>query len=161
MAIAVLTHGRHLRRAVDAGAFDFSAVHAILAWLKDSLNNHPPSFGPLSIVVQTLNEIVSLSTGLGLIDIWSNFYMRSLPATVRAELKKVEEFSCHMEECTRSLGMQCIVVLTNIGMLMFESLALRSEAFKVMALVALTTVQTQDTHVSEIVDLKTTLERVS
>ena len=44
---------------------------------------------------------------------------------------------------------------------MFESLALRSEAFKVMALVALTTVQTQDTHVSEIVDLKTTLERVS
>ena len=44
---------------------------------------------------------------------------------------------------------------------MFESLALRSETFKVMALVALTTVQTQDTHVSEIVDLKTILERVS
>jgi midasin len=161
VAIAVLTYGRHLRRAVDAGAFDFSAVHAILGWLKDSLDNYPPSFGPLFIAVQTLNEIVSLSAGFGLIDMWSNFYMRSLPATVRAELKKVEEFSCHMEECTRSLGMRCIVGLTIIGILMFESLALRSEAFKVMALVALTTVETQDTHVSEIVDLKTILEHVS
>lgn len=140
VAIAVLTYGRHLRGAVDAGAFDFSAVHAILGWLKDSLDDHPPSLGPLFIAVQTLNEIVSLSTGFGLIDMWSNFYMRNLPATARAELKKVEEFSCHMEECTRSL-------------------ALRSEAFKVMALVALTTVQTQDIHVSEIVDLKTILER--
>ena len=105
VAIAVLTYGRHLRRAVDAGAFDFSAIHAILGWLKDSLDNHPPSFGPLFIAVQTLNEIMSLSTGFGLIDMWSNFYMRSLPATARAELKKVEEISCHMEECTRSLGM--------------------------------------------------------
>jgi len=93
LTLTLLEHGRHLRRTMMSEVFDFSAVQAITRWITDSVENCPPAFIPLATQARALSETVSLSSGLGLSEIWSTFFTDALPASVVKKLGDLEKFA--------------------------------------------------------------------
>ncbi|KAL0960750.1 hypothetical protein HGRIS_005773 [Hohenbuehelia grisea] len=75
----ILRFTRPLRRAISTTTFDFSAVQAISKWLLNLLSDAPPGFVTLVEAVQKLADTMVLSSGLGLSDIWTAFYLPRCP----------------------------------------------------------------------------------
>jgi midasin len=73
--------------------FDFSAVQAITRWITDSVENCSPAFMSLAIQARALSETVSLSSGLGLTEIWSSFFIDELPTSVVTKLGELEKLT--------------------------------------------------------------------
>ncbi|KAH9851719.1 midasin [Lenzites betulinus] len=82
--IKIVALGRYLQGATKVeGAFDFSLAFAIVDWIEQiviGFRDSHPVFTELSHGVARLREVVSLSTGAGLIDIWRK--MSPQPSTV-------------------------------------------------------------------------------
>lgn len=94
LASILLGFGRHLRRTAVATFFDFSALNAICRWINDAIKNCPPNFKMLSAQVKALGDTVSLSSGLGMVEIWSNLLInRPLAAP---NVKELEEYSSRL-----------------------------------------------------------------
>ena len=52
-------------------AFDYSAIHVTSQWLSDCFVESRHLFTPVESHVKTLVDLVSLTTGVGLAEIWS------------------------------------------------------------------------------------------
>lgn len=95
--LTLLQDGRHLRRTMTSDTFDFSAVQAITRWITDSLENCSSAFMSLATQARALSETVSLSSGLGLTEIWSAFFIDELPTSVVTELGDLEKFTSALQ----------------------------------------------------------------
>jgi midasin len=93
MAFTLLGHARHLRKAVINSSFDFSAVQAISRWILDDLEDCSPSFLQLAAQAQALSDAVSLSSGLGLIEIWSTFFVGNRSMSTSSELVDIDKLA--------------------------------------------------------------------
>lgn len=72
LASKLLGYTRRLRIAVAHVCFDYSAVHAVSRWIADALEDCPTVFLPLAADVKALRETIALSSGLGMMEIWSS-----------------------------------------------------------------------------------------
>ncbi|KAF8073543.1 midasin nuclear AAA ATPase [Lyophyllum atratum] len=70
----LLGYGRRLRRITET-AFDFSALQATCRWIVDTVENSPAAFSAVARQARALRDTISLSTGLGLIEIWSSLFL--------------------------------------------------------------------------------------
>ena len=93
LALSVLDCGLHLKKAICSASFDFSTVTAISQRLVEALENCPPLFMGLHDRANMLRNLVSPSTGLGLSDIWSMFYMEKNSENVYESVKRTESRS--------------------------------------------------------------------
>jgi midasin len=100
LALTLLKHGRHLRRTMAHDVFDFSSVQAITRCITDSVENCPPPFISLATQAHALSETVSLSSGLGLNEIWSALYVDELPTTVITRLGDLEKSAASLRRST-------------------------------------------------------------
>jgi midasin len=73
--------------------FNFSAVQAITRWITDSVENCSSVFMPLAMQAHALSETVSLSSGLGLTEIWSAFFIDELPSSAVTKLEVLEKLT--------------------------------------------------------------------
>lgn len=76
----VVAFGRYLQGATRVeGTFDFSLAFAVIEWIEQAVNVRRPTsdvFADVSRGVARVKEVVSLSTGIGLIDIWRSMWPR-------------------------------------------------------------------------------------
>ena len=77
--------------------FDYSAVQAITRWITDSVEDCSSAFMSLATQARALSETVSLSSGLGLTEIWSAFYVDELPGSVTTKLGDLEKISSSLQ----------------------------------------------------------------
>ncbi len=68
----LLRHALRLRKITKPSFFDHSAAQATVTWMMKVLLDRSPRFQALSEVIRNLNEKLSPSSGLGIMEIWSS-----------------------------------------------------------------------------------------
>ncbi|RDB14764.1 Midasin [Hypsizygus marmoreus] len=93
LAIAsnLLNYSRYLHKALGAGSIDFSALQAICRWIAEAIENSSSSFDTVATQMRGLHDAVSLSSGLGMIEIWSNLFVER-PPTISG-LENIDAYS--------------------------------------------------------------------
>lgn len=93
--MGIVAFGRYLQRATQAeGTFDFSLAFAVIEWIEQAVNaRHATSgvFTDVSRGVARVKEVVSLSTGIGLIDIWRKMWPRRAAASNGEQVAELED----------------------------------------------------------------------
>lgn len=64
----------------DGMHFDFSTAYAFLPWIVNLLEDSPTFLSELKERAVALRSATSLSTGLGLLSIWSGYFHPQLPS---------------------------------------------------------------------------------
>ncbi|KAF5382460.1 hypothetical protein D9615_002742 [Tricholomella constricta] len=137
LALKLLGYGRYLRSISAAAFIDFSALHAVSRWIVDTIENSPSSFSMVNSQVHQLKDIISLSTGLGLIEIWSGFLLDRPLTASSANLDVIEFRSARLKGS--------------------EAWTLRRQAFDFMALQTLPISLSEHTSTT-LLNLRTDLE---
>ncbi|RDX53520.1 midasin [Lentinus brumalis] len=87
--IAIVAYGRFLSHAVQAsGAFDFSLAIAAFDLIKSSVAEPTPGLAHIVPSVKAFQEVISLKSGAGLIEIWGTFLSKS--PTVKSRVEELE-----------------------------------------------------------------------
>ncbi|KAJ7029287.1 midasin nuclear AAA ATPase [Mycena alexandri] len=105
LSLRTLRFAEHLRNVRAHTHFDYSAVQAISAWLVDSLEDCPSAFTPLAQHVKALRELVALSTGLGMTEIWSRFMADKIPE-FPAPLMQLDDLARRLMDTPSSQGLR-------------------------------------------------------
>ncbi|KAG6810904.1 hypothetical protein H0H92_009865 [Tricholoma furcatifolium] len=93
LSTMLLSYSRYLRKILMGPTFDFSAIQAACRWVADALEDSPSVFSTAKTCARALQKTISLSSGLGLNDIWSTLFVdRPLAAFVPA-LDDIENLS--------------------------------------------------------------------
>lgn len=90
LSLTLLGYSRYLRRVTANESFDFSALQAICRWITDAVEDCPPAFIQLATQARILSETVSLSSGLGLIEIWSSVFIDKSQTSSTSALEDIE-----------------------------------------------------------------------
>ena len=70
----VMGYGTHLRRTLENSPLDHSALLALARSILDALSAGSVYLVAVQRHAQTFNDLVSLTSGLGLFDVWSSLY---------------------------------------------------------------------------------------
>ncbi|KAI0769070.1 midasin [Trametes elegans] len=93
--LKIVAFGRFLQNAASsAGTFDFSLAFAISEWIHDALSGDRHSSGALSEVsrgLASLQEVVSLSSGTGLLDIWRTLSFERVDPSQKLRVDDLED----------------------------------------------------------------------
>ncbi|KAF9013327.1 P-loop containing nucleoside triphosphate hydrolase protein [Cyathus striatus] len=93
-----LHFARLLRKTVISSTPDFSAIQAVMRWILDATKHSSMFFPELWSHINALNEAVSLSHGLGLINIWTSLQADHCLNVSWPELRRVEHLACALPE---------------------------------------------------------------
>ncbi|KAL0578801.1 AAA ATPase midasin [Marasmius crinis-equi] len=77
LAGVLLKYSRRLRSLIAGPVFDFSSVQTISRWILDASESFSTHEASLVMCAKTLHDITSLSSGLGLNEIWKVFLQQS------------------------------------------------------------------------------------
>ncbi|KAJ7132921.1 midasin nuclear AAA ATPase [Mycena filopes] len=105
LSLRTLRFAEHLQTARANTHFDYSAIQAISGWLVDSLDDCPSDFIPLAQHVKALRELVALSTGLGMAEIWSKFMTDKL-GNYPAPLVQLDDLARRLGDTPSSQGLR-------------------------------------------------------
>lgn len=104
----LVAFGRHLQGAtLLEGSFDFSLAFAVIEWIEQAVNGLravPAAFDEISRGVSSVKEVVSLSTGTGLIDIWRNMSPRHPAAPHSDKMTELEKADRHLSSFGRDIS---------------------------------------------------------
>ena len=68
----LLTYVRHLRSIIHRAPLDYSAIQVFVKWIVQRSTAHSPSHNAIHICARSLEEIVSLRSGLLLVEMWAS-----------------------------------------------------------------------------------------
>ncbi|KAG6872267.1 hypothetical protein C0995_011404, partial [Termitomyces sp. Mi166 len=97
LSSSLLNYARYLRKIAAAAVFDFSALQAACRWVVDALEDSPSVFSTAMLRAHELKDTISLSTGLGLQDIWSALFIDRPRISSTTTLDLIEERSAYLE----------------------------------------------------------------
>lgn len=92
-----------MRSAVSQSHFDYSAIQAIVSWMTATLQQCASQFLSLQACALVLQNTVSLSSGLGLVDLWSLF-LKYDDTPVASELLRLDDLVGHLEISNKGKG---------------------------------------------------------
>ncbi|KAK0464246.1 midasin nuclear AAA ATPase [Desarmillaria tabescens] len=101
IALKVLMYATRMRSAASRSQFDYSAIQAIVGWMTAVLEQCSSQFLSLQVCALVLQNTVSLSSGLGLVDLWSSF-LKYDNAPVASELVHLDDLVSHLEISDKS-----------------------------------------------------------
>jgi midasin len=104
LALKLLKYARYLRRATSSAFFDYSAVQAISRWIAGALYECSPIFLHLASHARALEDAVSLSSGLGLTEIWSSFLVHRSLDLPAVELIRFDTEAGNLRDCVDTYG---------------------------------------------------------
>ncbi|KAI0822070.1 midasin [Trametes gibbosa] len=100
----IVAFGRYLQGATEVeGTFNFSLAFAVVDWIQQSVNEFHSSqaiFTELSTAVARLKDAVSLSTGIGLIDLWMKLSLQCVGLSNHVEIDNLERADRHLAAST-------------------------------------------------------------
>jgi midasin len=100
----MLQYSRHLRAATKGSSFDYSTVRVISKWLTKTLENCSPHFVSLIGYAKTLEAVLSLSSGLGLFEIWSSFLGNRRAEIAAPEISRLDAMACTLKDVEGEYG---------------------------------------------------------
>src|SRR5262245_42711956 len=117
LILRLMAYARVLRKVVADDHFDYSAVQAVSKWITNSLESASPTFSQISNDADSLQKVISLSTGLGMVEIWSRLTVQRSKVTGLAESERLENRVCNLKDvtnshCLSSLIFRNLVILT-------------------------------------------------
>ena len=145
-ASRLLAYTRLLRKVVSNDSFDFSVAGATARWLAETLQSSTPEFDPLRGIVQNLTDAVSLSSGLGIAEIWSAFLVEEAAAAGHSDLQLLEQAVRH------SLS-GSFFRLMSVPRRTYTFSGVRTQVFQLMALRALPA-KSREYEQAQLVDLE-------
>ncbi|KAK0187828.1 midasin nuclear AAA ATPase [Armillaria mellea] len=101
VALKVHVYATRMRSAVSQSHFDYSAIQAIVGWMTATLQQCTSQFLSLRACALVLQNTVSLSSGLGLVDLWSSF-LKYVDTPVASELRRLDDLVGHLEISNKS-----------------------------------------------------------
>jgi hypothetical protein len=110
----VLRYSRYLREIMQESAFDYSAVQVLSRWIMDAVRNAPPIFGKLILSAKRLDDVVSLSSGLGFHEIWSSMLAEKRSTIQMETLKELDILAASRGVLGSDLGESSILGLTSL-----------------------------------------------
>lgn len=93
-----------LRRVAHTAPLDFSKVYAILKWFSTVLDDASSTFSAVSARISRLNDMVSLTSGHGLVELWELLYDNT-PKGLVADLLAFSHLSNRLKDDPDSQGM--------------------------------------------------------
>ena len=97
MAVKLFGYGRSLRKVAAANLFDYSAAQATSNWIAESIQGRSMDFLPLHDPARGLRDAVSLSSGLGITEIWTTLSVQRSRRLSSTELKSLENMACDID----------------------------------------------------------------
>jgi len=125
VAVKLLGYGRLLRNIAENNSFDCSVAQAASKWIAESIQGCSRDFLPLVDPARGLKDVVSLSSGLGITEIWSTLSVHRPICASLTDLRSLETIA-------RDIDSTCDVH------------GPRMQIFQVMALRTLSTSPTDD-----------------
>jgi midasin len=89
LAVKLLGYSRLLRKIAGSNSFDYSVAQVTSKWIAESIQG-ATDFVALEDPVQGLRDAVSLSSGLGITEIWSTLSVQRPFCPSAAELRSLE-----------------------------------------------------------------------
>jgi hypothetical protein len=89
----VMGYGTHLRRTLENSPLDHSVLLALARSTLDALSAESVYLVALQRHAQTFNGLVSLTSGLGLFDVWSSLYAEDLSYFANESLTRLDELA--------------------------------------------------------------------
>ncbi|KAG6866182.1 hypothetical protein C0991_007732 [Blastosporella zonata] len=97
LSTLLLNYGRYLRKIAAAPTLDFSALQAACRWIVDGIEDGPSAFSTAATWARTLKKTISLSSGLGLNEIWSALFVDRPLTSAAATLDVIENRSACLD----------------------------------------------------------------
>ena len=98
LATTLLRHSRQLRVVTRGSLLDYSAVRASLKWITQALQGCPSHFTHLLSHTEALEKVMSLSSGLGLVEIWSGFLGNRQMEFSHPKLAQLDTKACALQD---------------------------------------------------------------
>src|ERR1700722_5313724 len=96
LLLKLLRYTRHLRGAASSVSFDYSAIQTLASRISDAVKGSSPRLVHLRRHTQALEDAISLSTGLGLSNLWTKLLAN---APMKApELRDLDAMACNLTE---------------------------------------------------------------
>lgn len=86
-----------LRKVARASSFDYSVAQAAAKWIAECIQGRSKDFSPLDEPVRGLRDAVSLSSGLGITEMWSTISAQRPFCSCSTELKSLEGVACDID----------------------------------------------------------------
>jgi midasin len=90
-------YGRLLRKVAANNLFDYSAAQATSNWIAESIQGCSTDFLPLQGPARGLRDAMSLSSGLGITEIWSTLSVQRSYHPSLTELRSLENTACNLD----------------------------------------------------------------
>lgn len=96
VASRLLAYSRLLRKVAANDSFDYSVAQATSKWITETLQGSTPEFFHIQGPAQSLLDAVSLSSGLGITEIWSTFMVDRPITSSQTDLQNLENAACNL-----------------------------------------------------------------
>lgn len=90
MCTKLLSYVRFLRNAAFKDIFDYSAAHVASQWLSECLSEPHPGFTAIDRHVRALADVLSLTSGVGLPNIWVGMSHQTAGAQDSLKLRQLD-----------------------------------------------------------------------
>ena len=110
LTLRLLDYARYLRRAISDVYLDYSSIHAVSNWIVDALKTCSSSFAVVANHANALQSAISLSSGLGIAEIWFTFLPTKVNSTEFTELKHLEDGVRNVKDISKT---KCSSLLTS------------------------------------------------
>jgi len=103
--VKVMDHGRRLRRAVHNSAVDHSTLLSLARCIPEELNTDSSNFILLQELAQHFSDSVSLTSGLGLFDIWTLLYCDEFAYLPEASIVRIGDMASSLNKDAEATSM--------------------------------------------------------
>lgn len=129
--LRLLAYGRYLRKAITHKLFNHSAVQVVSRWILDALRARHHSFIQVESQAKVLHDTMSLTSGLGLAELWASLADSYVPGERLLNVNRLERVA-HTLKASNDSFSKCI---HNSNQLTLNSpLDQRSQILQLMAL---------------------------
>jgi midasin len=104
VALKLLGYGHLLRKVAESDVFDYSVAQASAKWIVQALEGRSVDFRPLNAPARSLRDLVCLSSGLGITEIWSTISAQRPRRLSSTQLGSLENFVCDIHATSDGFG---------------------------------------------------------
>ncbi|OBZ68834.1 Midasin [Grifola frondosa] len=95
--LKLVSFGRCLQKAATSHSFDFSVVQVVLRWILEALCDRSDEFGSIEVHAEALHAAVSLTSGLGLVELWSSISPSNSREGSAGEVVRLEKIAYDLQ----------------------------------------------------------------
>lgn len=145
-ASRLLSYGRLLRNVAANDSFDYSVAQATSKWVAETIQGSTPDFFHLQGPTQSLKDAISLSSGLGITEIWLTFMVDRSTTASRIDLQGLDNAACNIDSMPD--GPSLPIVHDALQPELNYQAGLRTQTFQVMAIRTLPVISSKHDEVA-------------